>query len=207
MKLIVFDLFGTLIEHQIRNSPYRTLIEYGRSHSRPVRENDARQIMSLNLNLRGIASQLGIVAPNNFLSELEQQINEEIEALTLFDDVYETLTSLADSKMPIAICSNLAQPYGRAVDNLLNTFSLHKFLSYELGCIKPDQEIYQKISETINLHPKQILLVGDNKYCDYLGPMKFGFQARHLIRQGSCGGGEITNLKSVMSIVKSQRFS
>ncbi|RYY02163.1 MAG: HAD family hydrolase [Gammaproteobacteria bacterium] len=201
MKLVVFDLFGTLVQHQVRHSPYRQLIKYGQAQGRRVRDTDAREIMSLNVDIVGIAKHFEIDVPPAFLDELQCQIDEELSMMTLFDDVLGTIAVLNESNIPMAICSNLAMPYGVAIDDLLGEFQFSKFLSYEMGCIKPDQQIYRKICETTHVSAKETLFVGDNLICDYIGPSNFGFHARHLNRHGGCSGITVKNLNHVLSIV------
>lgn len=202
MKLIVFDLFGTLIRYSKGHNPYRRLIRHGQATGRPPANSDARIIMSSNKDLRGMAEHLGIVAPNSFFEMLEDQIAEDISSLGLFDDVIEILTALVNSNTQIAICSNLAMPYGRAISSLLGDFKMSKFLSFELACIKPDIEMYKIIPDTTNFPANEILFIGDSFHCDFEGPINFGFQARHLIRSADSGGNVINDLKEVLRIVK-----
>lgn len=81
---------------------------------------------------------------------LEQQIAEDIASLELFDDLIEAVTALANRNMQIAICSNLVMSYTIAINNLLGDFEIYKFLSFEVARIKPDIEMYKKISDTTN---------------------------------------------------------
>lgn len=203
MKLVAFDLFNTLVKYQIRHSPYRKLIRYGQSQGRAVRPTDARDILTTNCDLQGIAEYFGINAPPSFLRELEMQLDEELESLSLYEDVKETLESLAELNISIAICSNLAAPYGKAIDNLLSEFSSDTFLSYKLGSIKPDREIYKAISDTMEIPANECLFIGDNFHCDYQGPIEFGFQARHLVRDGNSSEITIRSLKDVPVILES----
>lgn len=202
MKLIVFDLFGTLVKSNLRHSPYRRLVKFGQTHGRPMRSTDARVIMSLNYGIREMASYLNINAHSDLLYELERQIAEEISSLELFEDVPETLEYIKSLGIPIAICSNLAQPYGKAIERLLEGVKFQKFLSYELGCIKPDMYMYKNIADATHVSKEHTLFVGDNYICDYSGPLKFGFQARHLVRGEQGSDSVIGSLKDVMTILK-----
>ncbi|RYY04587.1 MAG: HAD family hydrolase [Gammaproteobacteria bacterium] len=203
MKLVIFDVFGTLIRYAVRHSPYRQLIKCGRAHGRKVSADDARKIMTSNCEIRELADHLKIRAPLDLLNKLENQIDEEMNAISLFDDVEETLSALLDRGIQIAICSNLAMPYGKAIDNLLSDFRFSRFLSYELCFMKPDIEIYRMISESTNICANESLFVGDNFQCDYLGPINCGFHARHLVRHYTSCEQTISNLSDVLTIVSS----
>jgi HAD superfamily hydrolase (TIGR01549 family) len=202
MKLIVFDLFGTLVRSRVRHSPYRKLIRHGQEQGRSVKSTDARVIMSLNCGIREMANYLNINAQSDFLNELERQIAEEVSSLELFEDVPETLEYIKSLDLPIALCSNLAQPYGEVIEGLLKNVKFQKFLSYEVGCIKPDMYMYKNIADATNVSKEHTLFVGDNYICDYSGPLEFGFHARHLVRGEQGSGTAIGNLRELMAILE-----
>lgn len=144
---------------------------------------------------------LRIFPPANMLAQLHQEIQEELVSLTLFDDVLPTLDALCNQGIRLAICSNLAKPYGTVIDKLLPQFNFVPHLSYELGAIKPDREIYESIIAGTGLAPGQILFVGDTSLADYEGPTQFGFRAKHLVRSQPSGGNSIASLTEVLPLV------
>lgn len=138
------------------------------------------------------------------LAQLHQDIQEELASLTLFDDVLPTLDVLAKQGVPLAICSNLAKPYGVVIDKLLPQFNFARYLSFEIGAIKPDRVIYESIVAATGLSPKQILFIGDTFLADYEGPAQFGFQAKHLVRSQPSGGNSIASLTEIMQLLTHQ---
>lgn len=200
-KLVIFDLYGTLVKYGVMHHPFRELLKWAREHGRQVREDDARQLMTVNADLYQLALHLGIQAPDDLLTRLQIAIEEELASLTLFEDVIPTLMRLQSLCIPIAICSNLAQPYGAVVDRLLPQFELMKFLSYEVGFIKPDPEIYQKIIFESECKSESCLFIGDTFIADYDGPIKNGFQARHLIRDQKSYGHTIRSLSEIVELI------
>ena len=202
MKLVIFDLFGTLFQYKVKHNPYRQLIKFGQAQGRRVRESDARNIMSLNYGIREIANHFEINAPSGLFHKLESQIDEEIESLTVFEGVDDIFCALKEINIQIAICSNLAMPYGKAIDNLLSNYTFSRFLSYEMHLIKPDVEMYRMISESTSIGARESLFVGDNYDCDYAGPLNCGFHARHLIRHAASNDIVINSLEEVLRIVK-----
>jgi HAD superfamily hydrolase (TIGR01549 family) len=180
--LVVFDLYGTLIRFGVMHHPFRQLLKFARENGRQVRPDDARRLMTIDGDLSVLAEQLNISAPKKYLLQLQQCIDEEVASLTLFDDVIPTLEKLVSLDVSIAVCSNLAQPYGVVIDRLLSRFDLKLFLSYEIGFIKPEAVIYQKILAATGCSGENCLFVGDTYVADYEGPINNGFNARHLIR-------------------------
>lgn len=94
--------------------------------------------MTINGGVECIAQALGVQPPSGFVARMETQILDELSSLKLFEDVAEVIDNLVNSGIGVGLCSNLAQPYGSAIDSLLPEFKVDRFLSYELGCIKPD---------------------------------------------------------------------
>jgi FMN phosphatase YigB (HAD superfamily) len=182
-KLVVFDLYGTLVKFGIMHHPFRELLKWARANGRSANENDARTLMTINKDLPGLALDLGVQVPQIMLDVLTRNIQQELASLSLFDDVVPTLNRLQQLGIPMAVCSNLARPYGVVIDQLLPEFQLHRFLSYEVGFIKPEPEMYQTIGRRLNIPPKDCLFIGDTFIADYEGPIKNGFQARHLVRR------------------------
>ncbi|WP_255477840.1 HAD family hydrolase [Cellvibrio sp. KY-YJ-3] len=131
-------------------------------------------------------------------------MQEELASLTLFDDVLPALDILAKQGIPLAICSNLAKPYGVVIDKLLPQFKFSRHLSYEIGAIKPDREIYESIVAGTGSAPGQILFIGDTCLADYEGPTEFGFRAKHLVRSQPSEGNTIASLKDVLRLLTHQ---
>jgi len=202
--LIVFDLYGTLVQFGINHHPFRKILLWAREQGRSPQPNDARRLMTADKDCAEMLATLGIFPPANMLAQLHQEIQEELASLTLFDDVLPTLDALVNQEIPLAICSNLAKPYGAVIDKLLPQFNFARHLSYELGAIKPDREIYESIVMGTGLAPGQILFIGDTSLADYEGPTQFGFRAKHLVRGQTSGSNTITSLTEVLRLLTHQ---
>ncbi len=199
--LIVFDLYGTLVRFGIMHHPFRKVLLWARQQGRSPQPDDARRLMTADKDCGELLATLGIFPPANMLAQLHQEIQEELASLTLFDDALPTLDELANQGIPLAICSNLAKPYGAVIDKLLPQFNFARHLSYELGAIKPDREIYESIVAGTGLAPGQILFIGDTSLADYEGPTQFGFQAKHLVRGQTSGSNTIASLTEVLQML------
>lgn len=193
-KVVIFDLYGTLVKFGIMHHPFRLLLKWAREQGRVARGDDARQLMTIDADLFLLASYLGINAPKDMLTLLQSKIDEELASLTLFDDVIPTLEKLQSLRIPVAICSNLAHPYGEVLDRLLPRMELHRFLSYEVGFIKPEPQMYHRIVTDLCVTSAQCLFMGDTFIADYEGPIQNGMQARHLTRGRSLESQTLSDL-------------
>lgn len=199
-ELIIFDLYGTLVQFGIKNHPYRKIMKWAHELGRAPKPQDARSLLTLDYEPADAFSAIGIEVPTFMLSQLQAEIEEEIQGITLFDDVIPVLTQLTSSGIPMVICSNLAKPYGCVINTLLPDFKFIKCLSYEVGYIKPEKAIYEWITSRSSFTPEQCLFVGDTLLADYEGPRQHGFQARHLIREGNSSNETIKNLTEILSL-------
>jgi hypothetical protein len=71
-----------------------------------------RKILRWAKECEELLAELGIFPPAAMLTQLHWEIQEELSSLTFFDDVLPTLSALLHTGIRLAICSNLAKPYG-----------------------------------------------------------------------------------------------
>lgn len=90
---------------------------------------------------------------------------------------------LRERGVALGISSNLAKPYGAAVEQLFPSMNTHAF-SFEIGAAKPDPRIYQALLErldprserTARTDAPEVWIVGDLAQCD-----RDGARARALV--------------------------
>ncbi len=199
-KLIVFDLYGTLIKFGTTHHPFRKILKWAHVQGRKPLDTDARILMTMNEDPETIFRSMGIAAPDEMLQTFQKEIREELDSLSLFEDVIPTIEQLIEAKVDLAICSNLAKPYGAIIDRLLHDFSFTRILSYEVGYLKPDDGIYDAILNRTG-HPKEsVLFIGDTFIADYEGPIRYGFHARHLCRNQVSHNQSIQSLKDILRL-------
>lgn len=146
--------------------------------------------MSNVLSLRQAAELFGGVVAEPTLLALEADLSEELRSIRLFDDVAPTLTALRDRGIKIALCSNLAAPYGPPVLDLLPVKPDFCAWSYEAGAVKPQDAIYRYLCEGIDCRPDEVLMIGDTLDADMLGPRRFGMHGYHLDRRPGVASAE-----------------
>lgn len=181
-SIIVFDVFGTLVKIGERRFPYRNLMKWLKQNGRKPNPDDAKLIMSYNLDFIEFAMLLRTDIPKQLLKELKSDLNEELQSIVLYEDTLSTLEEFKKLGFKLALCSNLAMPYGEVVSSLLPTLDAYAW-SYEVGAIKPEPQIYQYLIDQLGCHAKEVLFIGDTPLADFSGPNEFGMSARLIDRK------------------------
>lgn len=181
-KVIVFDAFGTLVKIGNSRSPYLKLMKWQKQSGRKPTSKDASIIMSTNANLSQIGNLFGNEIPVNLLVELNADLTLDLDSIELYSDTVVVLQTLKNRGFKLALCSNLAMPYGEKLKKILPNFFDELILSYEIGSIKPDTKIYEAIQMRLNCDMKDILFIGDNEILDVEKPRSLGMSARLIQR-------------------------
>ena len=74
---------------------------------------------------------------------------------------------VADTKrvLPVGCLSNTNDVHWSDTEgkwSVLREFDV-RFLSFEMGCVKPDQEIFERVTKTVGSEPNRILFLDDNR--------------------------------------------
>ena len=124
----------------------------------------------------------GYVIPIQLLNEIEEDLQNELRDIELYEDTISTLKKLKNSGYKLALCSNLARYYGEQLKKLIpDLFGLIVF-SYEVGHIKPEQDIYEMIQIHFKCDMKEMLFIGDHPVLDVGKPISLGMNARIINR-------------------------
>ncbi len=116
------------------------------------------------------------------MQELEHDLDKELRSITLYEDTLSTLEELKKLGIELALCSNLAMPYGKIVSPLLPPLDAYA-RSYEVAAIKPESKIYQSLINQLGCQASEVLFIGDTALADFTGPTAFGMSARLINRQ------------------------
>ena len=184
IELVAFDLFGTLLQPGSGHNPYRKVLEWARLNGRAPRPNDARIIMTSDMSPEELFNTMGISLTTEMIRAFDMALEADIESIRLFEDTMSTLERMSDQRVQIAICSNLAKPYGAAL-RLLEDVDYIRCLSFEIGAIKPDPSVYECVVEKSGVRKENILFIGDSLAADYRGPEDYGFRALQILRDES----------------------
>lgn len=191
-KAVLLDAFGTILQIKPGKHPYRQLLKEGLQNGRRPSPDDAKNLMMFNGGLSEAADHLGINVHPSRLAEIEEVLELEVNSIEAFPDALEAVALLQERSLLVAVCSNLAYPYGRAVKRLFPTMDAFGF-SYEMGLVKPDPRMYQATCEMIGVESdngfgeNRVIMVGDSLRCDCHGPREVGITGIHLDRS-KCDG-------------------
>ncbi|BAH74209.1 haloacid dehalogenase-like hydrolase family protein [Solidesulfovibrio magneticus RS-1] len=181
---MLFDAFGTLCHIESPRLPYRSIMK--RWEKGAV---DCYQaIMTRDVSLAEFAGEAGLSREETAL--LEAQVAKETDSVCLFPEVAQTLETLREHGVKIAVVSNLAQPYGASCLELLPFEPDVRAFSYEVGARKPEVPIYRYAWERLGCAPEELLMVGDSLQNDYQAPRDLGLHALWLDRKAASLQGE-----------------
>jgi FMN phosphatase YigB (HAD superfamily) len=205
----IFDAFGTAVQIGRKRHPFRQLLRIGAEQGRRPSIGDIQTLMTSSLSLEQAAECFGInVSPEQMLS-LQRDLDDELASITVFPDAVDAMRLLKSRGILLGICSNLAQPYGPVLRNLLPEVDGFA-LSFELGVMKPDAGIYHGICHQLGVRPiwdmgassDRVVMIGDSLKCDQDGPRIIGISGYFLDRRGA---GPFSNLLRFAESVIEQR--
>jgi putative hydrolase of the HAD superfamily len=116
----------------------------------------------------------------------------------LYDDVVQTWAELAQRGFVLGIASNFDQRLWGICRGLAPLDQCRRlFISSEIGYPKPAPEFFRAIEADLKLRGEEILLVGDDVTNDVIGASRYGWQVRHLVREGEAASGAIRSLREL----------
>lgn len=144
--------------------------------------------MTQPLSLEAAAERLRIQVSDARLQQLQTLLDEELDSIAAFPDALSAVAALEQSGMRIAICSNLAAPYGPPIRRLFPTVNATGF-SYEIGATKPCPLIYETVCTELGVTPGHFfddtgvaVMIGDSLWRDSYGARAVGINGIHLQR-------------------------
>lgn len=174
IQAVCFDGFGTVVEIADKRRPFKALLGDAPS------SNTVAKVLTTPTSLGELARRLAISVDESKLAQLEADLDAECRSTRLrpgMEAIWETLERLG---LKIAVCSNLAMPYGNALLGCLPKAPDALVLSWEVGLMKPQAEIYRLACQQLGLEPDQVLFVGDSIEADVHGPRAAGLFAMHV---------------------------
>jgi len=100
------------------------------------------------------------------------------ECWKLAEKAESTLTTLRERGYVLAVLSNNDARLRRVLTDLkMDQAFDYLFISSEMGCEKPELEIFRKVEQTMDRKPNEILHLGDSHSRDFLGARNAGWSA------------------------------
>ena len=201
IKVIVFDLYNTLIEIKNKNHYYLKLHKLSRNGF------DMNLMDYLNLTMKKNTNELFLLLPTDFKELFEKNIsilNNELESIKTYDETLKVLEELSQN-FKIYLISNIATPYKKPVYDLgLNNYFTKMIFSCDYGLIKPDIDIFELIEMETKCNKKEILMIGDSEKSDINGAQKMKWNFLKINRNKVQRlGYEINSLNEIKQYIKS----
>ncbi len=101
---------------------------------------------------------------------------KRIESVTVFPGARETLQTLVERGIKLALVTNGdAEGQNAKIDRFeLRAYFQHIFVEGEVGFGKPEPRIYQLAMETLGVSPQNVWMVGDNLEWEVAVPQRLG---------------------------------
>src|SRR5471032_2109265 len=131
-KAVIFDAFGTLLKIGEGVHPFRQILRAGIEQGRRPKPTDAKVLMTHALDLQGAADHFGITITPEHIQRIQAQLDAELLSIQPFAEAQEAIDLLRANHIKVAVCSNLAQPYGAAVDRVFPHLDVYGY-SYAVG--------------------------------------------------------------------------
>ncbi len=98
-----------------------------------------------------------------YCKELENSINEKmLEGVgEFYDETLNVMRELKNKGIRVCLLSNALPNLSHTAEEL--TVKENIFVSYELGLLKPDKEIYERVIERLNVEPSEVIFVDDKE--------------------------------------------
>lgn len=172
-RLVILDFDGTLADTQpiIIASIQTTLREL---HLPPRTDTECRTIIGLPLaqcfvTLCGVDNDTAERCADVYRRVFDELNTDGI--VTLFPHVLDTIKSLHDRGLQLAICSSRGRP---TLEGFVKTFHLEKYVGMVVSANdvqqhKPHPEPVQKILAAFGIQPDEALVVGDASYDMMMG--------------------------------------
>ncbi len=173
IKVIVFDLYNTLIEIKESNHFFLELFKLSQN--------------GFNLNLpeyfnlvmtKDIENIINIL-PSEFKELFDKRsilLEKEINSVVVYKEVFKVLEDLKKD-FRIFLISNLASPYKIPVfENNLNQYFEGMIFSCDYGILKPNEKIFREVEKLTKHEANEIVMIGDSLKSDILGAQHIGWR-------------------------------
>ena len=178
MKYFVFDLGGVLSVPMVSKKLYEQ-IEWKVSYD--------KFLDKFNNSAESIKVHKGEISTKEFFEYLKRYMNDNITLEEFkniyvnnnefFNDTIETIKKLKNLGYKVYLLSNLKEiDYEKFIKHFDVSIFDEMFLSFKLGMLKPNDDIYQHVINKLNTKPENIYFFDDNKE-NVEGAIKNGINA------------------------------
>lgn len=196
-KLILFDLYNTLVVIKHKKNAYYPIIDFLIKHDISKKNIRQKLLTEDSAELKHFFSKWNV--PLFLIEETNKLLEEELNSIESFSDVKEVLSLLKEDAYLVLI-SNLASPYRQAVYDLdLADFFDKIIFSCDVGFVKPQKEMFEL---ALNAYPmidkSNVLMIGDSPIDDKKGALSVEIPYQLINRKGLKEKGIINSLKELI---------
>ncbi len=203
IKVLLFDLGNVLVDFDYRLSVKRI------AHFCPRKPED---IINFFLSSEITSSfEAGKISPEEFFNKVKEALELKLSYAAFVPIWNEVFFLSAKNRSVFSLANNLRERYQTAMISNINilhyeylkkhfpVFSIFSpiFLSYELGLVKPDPLIYQKVLEVLNARPQEVFYTDDRpelvESARRLGIQAFVFSGAQQLQLDLLNVGVISN--------------
>lgn len=211
IKAICFDLWKTLAQEPLSLEDY--WLPAKEKYPQKVRMNIVRELVDEILMKAPLAIEEGVgkillyfgIKDKLLADQISERWKNSCKKVILFGDVIPLLNWLKQKKYRLALITNTSQ-YGW--EQVEQKYKLSDYFditakSFELGTVKPEQDIFIYTERRLEVIPREILMVGDSYKSDLQPAQLRQWQVIQLLRQGEGGRGQNVNyIKTLFEIKK-----
>lgn len=194
-KALVFDIDGTLYDYDRCNEfAYKKVIDYCHLRHNVSNEeclnllNESRNEVKRWVDKRTAAHHNRILYFQEFIKRLSGKANpsEVVKIYDLYNDTFYSQMTLFEELKPflfsgkrIGVCTNmitevqLKKIIRLGLDEVVDCV----VTSEDCGCEKPDEKIYKKVIDELEVEFKDCLFIGDDELLDVVAPRKLGAES------------------------------
>ena len=171
MKLLLFDIWGTLIETGVKPSPSKQVRYFLRSReefSQFVQKFEdtfmTKEHESLTAGFQEVVEDMSLRIPDFVYDKLVGMWNKSSILSKEYEDTFDALKKLKKKKYKLVLVANIDR---FSWEQLKQKFELDKYfdgvyLSYETGKLKNDFDCVSGILEDFKVKPEEAMLIGDS---------------------------------------------
>lgn len=197
VKVIVFDLYNTLIETGHSQNFFKDI--YKRSEDGFGLTFGAYHELLLTRNLEALFK----ILPKEFSQLCENykaELDQQMATVSLYPETKAVLEELS-RHYELYLISNAASPYKTNFFALgLEVYFKAYIFSCDVACLKPDPAIFKIVEERSGCRGDEILMVGDSKIADIRGAKRRKWQSLRVDRKKrNLSKGEISHLRALFN--------
>ena len=181
-KLIVFNLWDTLAKINGKDTLDLLVKEFKIKDKKVFKRKFNEIYLTKHWNskfeaYRDLCRELDLGTDDNTINKAINISNKNLITIEIFPETLKTIKTLK-KKYKVAILSNTSVFLKNILEKetkLLKQFD-YTFFSYDLGELKPNTEIFQKLLNITNLKPEEILYITNNKTKDLKSAKSLGIK-------------------------------